>query len=214
MARIRTIKPEFFTDAVLVEVSMSARLLFIGTWVFADDFGNLERSAKQLKLRVFPADVLDVEPLIQELIAHRLLVEYSVSDRKYLHIPGFTRHQKIDRPSAPRCPLHESSTMTHRGLALEGKGKEGKGSVDDGFASWWAEYPKKVAKGDAEKAWLRIKPDAALIETMIAAVLRQRQSPQWTKDGDKFIPHPATWLNGRRWEDESSAQKRLDDGAL
>ena len=70
------------------------------------------------------------------------------------------------------------------------------------FDLFWSAYPKKKAKGDAEKAWAKVKPDHALSELIIAAVLAQKLSADWTKDGGKFIPHPATWLNAKRWEDE------------
>ena len=61
MARIRTVKPEFWTDRRVGECSPNARLLFIATWNFADDHGGLDRSAKQLKAQgyrfVGPASV-------------------------------------------------------------------------------------------------------------------------------------------------------------
>lgn len=142
MARIRTIKPEFWTDEAITECSLSARLLFIGMWNFADDAGNLDRSAKQLKIRIFPTDKLDCEPLIQELIAHGLLIEYSVSDKKYLHIPGFAEHQVINRPSKPTCPDYQDSLRTHatltepsvngHGMLHEDSGLLGKGSIGKG----------------------------------------------------------------------------------
>jgi hypothetical protein len=59
MARIRTIKPDFWTDEALADCSPTARLLFIATWSFADDHGNLERSARQLKAQAFPYDNID-----------------------------------------------------------------------------------------------------------------------------------------------------------
>ena len=131
MARIRTIKPEFWSDDIITECSLSARLLFIGTWNFADDRGNLDRSAKQIKARVFPVDAIDCEPLLKELIAHGLLIEYSVSGKTYLHINGFEKHQVINRPSNPTCPEYapelasaQHSVSTHTPLTLEGKGKE------------------------------------------------------------------------------------------
>lgn len=128
MARIRSIKPEFFTDEKLIECSTSARLLFVGVLVFADDEGNLDRSAKQLKVQVFPADNIDCEPLLQELMARELLVEYSSSGKNYLHVKSFKKHQKIDRPSKPRFPLYEESLRTQRPLVEdslpEGKGRE------------------------------------------------------------------------------------------
>jgi len=128
MARIRTIKPDFWTDEKLTECSISARLLFIGTWNFADDNGNLDRSAKQIKARVFPLEQLDCEPLLQELIAQQLLIEYSYEDRLYLHIQGFNKHQLINRPSKPTCPLFDDSLRTHGVLITEGRKerKEGK----------------------------------------------------------------------------------------
>ncbi|BDH46429.1 hypothetical protein TUM12370_24730 [Salmonella enterica subsp. enterica serovar Choleraesuis] len=105
MARIRTVKPEFWTDEKVVECSIPARLMFIGLFNFANDRGCLERSPKRLKMQIFPADVIDCEPLIKELIAHGLLTEYSVSGNEYLHIKGFLRHQKINRPSVSKLPL-------------------------------------------------------------------------------------------------------------
>ncbi|HBT8174813.1 TPA: hypothetical protein MCK47_002473 [Klebsiella pneumoniae] len=148
MARIRTVKPEFWTDEKVVECSIPARLLFIGLFNFANDMGCLERSPKRLKMQIFPADALDCEPLIQELIIHGLLTEYSVNDVCYLQIKGFLKHQKINRPSASKIPLppefteskagkeekrapnqgglSEDSVNPHGGLT-DGKGREGKG---------------------------------------------------------------------------------------
>lgn len=138
MARIRTIKPEFWSDGKIIECSTNARLLFIGTWNFADDFGNLDRSSKQIKAQVFPADSFDCEPLVLELITRELLVEYSTEGKHYLHIQSFAKHQKVDRPGAPRCPPFDTSSIIHRTFdesstsirdGREGKGreKEGKG---------------------------------------------------------------------------------------
>ncbi|HED2345306.1 TPA: hypothetical protein R4Y01_005535 [Serratia marcescens] len=105
MARIRTVKPEFWTDEKVVECSIPARLLFIGLFNFANDKGCLERSPRRIKMQVFPADSMDCEPLLQELITHGLLTEYSVNDVQYLHISGFLKHQKINRPSQTNIPV-------------------------------------------------------------------------------------------------------------
>ncbi|NML34533.1 hypothetical protein [Paraburkholderia antibiotica] len=105
MARIRTIKPDFWTDDKLVELDFATRLFFIGTWNHADDNGNLRRSAKSLKMKIFPADAIDCEPLIQSLITHGMLIEYSVSGADYLHIRCFSKHQVINRKSKSAIPL-------------------------------------------------------------------------------------------------------------
>jgi hypothetical protein len=138
MARIRTVKPEYWTDERVGECSVSARLLFIACWNFSDDHGGLDRSAKQLKAQAFPYDVIDCEPLIQELLNVGLLVEYAVEGKKYLHIKGFQKHQKVEKPAKPRIPLYDESLNTPRVLpessvssavsSSEGNGREGKGS--------------------------------------------------------------------------------------
>lgn len=76
----------------------------------------------------------------------------------------------------------------------------------DGFAAFWAAYPKKAGKADALKAWNKLAPDVVLQEQMGKALEVQKQSQQWRKDGGQYIPMPATWLNGRRWEDEVQTQ--------
>jgi uncharacterized phage protein (TIGR02220 family) len=130
MARIRSIKPDFWTDEKIVELPYEVRLFFIGSWNFADDSGNLQRSAKKLKMQIFPADVIDCEPLIQTLIDAGLFIEYSVNDETFLHIKGFREHQVVNRPSKSSIPAPQESdllsALTESSLT-EGKGEEGKG---------------------------------------------------------------------------------------
>jgi hypothetical protein len=71
-----------------------------------------------------------------------------------------------------------------------------------GFDRFWLAYPKKLAKQAAAKAWRTLAPDVTLELRILGAVDHQRTWDAWTREGGKFIPHPATWLNGRRWEDE------------
>ena len=71
-----------------------------------------------------------------------------------------------------------------------------------GFEAFWSAYPRKTAKTKAAQAFARVKPDEALLGAMLAAIAAQATWEQWEKDGGQFIPHPATWLTGRRWEDQ------------
>lgn len=68
------------------------------------------------------------------------------------------------------------------------------------FSTWYEVYPKKVKRKEAETAWKRLKP--AERKSAIEALPSFIDSDAWTKDGGKFIPYPASWLNARRWEDE------------
>lgn len=71
------------------------------------------------------------------------------------------------------------------------------------FLVFWEAYPKKEAKGDALKAWKKLHPSQTLQQIIIAAIVRQKESPQWKKERGTFIPHPATWLNRAGWDDET-----------
>ena len=75
-----------------------------------------------------------------------------------------------------------------------------------GFNDFWSVYPRKEAKTDAIKAWNKLAPDNLLQAQILKAIQLQRESPQWQEGGGKYIPYPATWLNGRRWEDEPTQQ--------
>lgn len=92
------------------------------------------------------------------------------------------------------------------------KAPKGAGTL---FESFWSAYPKKVGKDDARKAFGRRKPDVAMVAAMVAAIASQASSTAWTKDGGQFIPNPATWLNGGRWQDgETTGAERQWEGAV
>lgn len=77
------------------------------------------------------------------------------------------------------------------------------------FDVFWAACPRKVGKGSAEKAWRKIAPDETLTMQIVKAMTEQRTCEQWTREGGKFIPHPATWLNRKGWLDEATAKPQL-----
>lgn len=70
------------------------------------------------------------------------------------------------------------------------------------FESFWSMYPNKKAKANARKAWNKLKVDGPLYTEIMKGLTLHKKSRDWIKDEGQFIPHPATWLNGRRWEDE------------
>ena len=70
------------------------------------------------------------------------------------------------------------------------------------FDALWEVYPRKVGKEAAFTEFAKIAPDGPLVAVMVGAVERQRQSPQWLRDGGQFIPHPRTWLKQGRWQDD------------
>lgn len=67
------------------------------------------------------------------------------------------------------------------------------------FESWYQIYPRKVKRADAEKAWNDLNPSEDLIQKMTAKVQEWTGSDSWIEE--RFIPHPSTWINGKRWTD-------------
>lgn len=67
------------------------------------------------------------------------------------------------------------------------------------FLEFWNLYPKKKKKKEALNAWLKVAPP---IQPVLNAIMWQKQQQDWVKEDGKFIPHPATYINGHRWEDE------------
>jgi hypothetical protein len=72
------------------------------------------------------------------------------------------------------------------------------------FDQWWRAYPQRINQPAAWAAWQRLRPvpDPALLERMLQTLAWQRREPSWLKDSGQFIPWPANYLKGRRWEDE------------
>ena len=79
----------------------------------------------------------------------------------------------------------------------------GKLPYSHAFLTFWNAYPRKVGKGAAWRAWQQSKAILPPMEALLTAVQAQAASEQWQKDGGQYIPHPATWLRQRRWEDEA-----------
>ena len=73
---------------------------------------------------------------------------------------------------------------------------------DKNFDIFWSEYPYRHSKGTARRAWKKLKMTTELFSKIISAVRKQKRWINWTKENGKYIPLPATWLNGERWLDE------------
>lgn len=78
------------------------------------------------------------------------------------------------------------------------------------FERFWSAYPKKVGKDAARRWWGKRKPDDAMLAAMLAAIAVQAKSAQWAKDGGQYIPHPTTWLNEGRWQDDAGGNAKAE----
>ncbi len=135
MARIRTVKPEFWSSEQVMECSPMARLLFIGLWNFCDDAGNHVASAKTVKAEIFPGDDIsstDVQGMLDELSSNSLIAFYTNGDKEFLHVTGWRKHQKIDKPTYKHPAFSEDDRRAVvEASPPEGKGREGKGREEE-----------------------------------------------------------------------------------
>lgn len=123
MARIRTIKPDFWGDSKTARCSRDARLLFLGLLNESDDAGRQLGNARKVAGSVFPNDD-DVSPKmvdkwLTELERERFIVRYAVDNVQYVAIVGFTKHQKISHPTPSRLPAPSDMLLRTSGIPPE-----------------------------------------------------------------------------------------------
>ena len=102
MARIRTIKPQFWDDAKIGRIPRDARLLYIGLWTFADDLGVVIADPVWLKSKIFPYDRIQIQQLeawLGLLKKTGFISLLSVKSESFYYLPTFSRHQIINRPN-------------------------------------------------------------------------------------------------------------------
>lgn len=205
MARIRTIKPEFWTSEQVVECSPTARLLFIGIWNFCDDAGVHPASAMRIKMQIFPADgisVVDVEDMLDELLQAGLLIQYEAEGKSYYQVTGW-QHQKIDKPNfrypsptGSRTVVEHSATVHPRNGNGNRKGMEGSlrstvDSDDQRFEVAEEELPlvraraNKVAIAIGKRASL--EQDRSLVAKAAILSLHAPFSEHWLMDAAEGV---------------------------
>jgi hypothetical protein len=116
MARIRTIKPEFFTSLTVASLRIETRLTFVGLWTHVDDYGRCVDDARLVKAALWPLDdrvASDVEEDLAELAEAGLIVRYRAGRRTYLAVTGWAEHQKVSHPSKSRIPAPPDAPDGH-----------------------------------------------------------------------------------------------------
>lgn len=150
MARIRTIKPTFFTSLTIADLTPEQRLTFIGLWTHVDDDGRCVDDPRLIKAAIWPLDdraAADIEVDLKALSESSLIVRYILNRKRFLAVSSWHEHQRINRPTPSELPDpedceilpppppptcgNEGSESTHAHLSEsslpERKGREGKG---------------------------------------------------------------------------------------
>lgn len=221
----RILKESICTSDNLDTLSAFHETVFYRLIVNVDDYGRMDARPKILAARLFPLKDIrasQMEDALRALTSAELVILYTVDGKPFLQMKTWDRHQTV-RATKSRYPSPEDGEITSASTCMQLQADASECSRnpnrirnrnpnpnpnaharEDGFFDeFWAIYPKKQDKQHAKKAFEKINPDRSLLDKMISAVKQWSQSQQWTKDGGQFIPMPATWLNGKRWEDEA-----------
>lgn len=145
MARIRTIKPEFFTSLTVADLTPEQRLTFVGLWTHVDDAGRCVDDPRLIKAAIWPLDdrtAADIEIDLKALTESSLITRYTLKQRRYIAVTNWREHQRINRPTKSKLPApdeaerpdpepptsgNENSHTTH-GELTEDSPQEGKGT--------------------------------------------------------------------------------------
>jgi len=226
MARIRSIKPDFWDSPGTTKASLRARLLYIAMWNYADDWGVGDGNLRRLASFAFPSDESsDVEPrnfrrLASEVAECYGVQWYEVDGRPFYAIPSWEKHQRTEKKAARRNPGPDQGKRSDVGQASEdpppsvGSSEDGsrKGEVGkkdssspatpatpSDFDAWYEQYPRKVGKQGALKAYTKARKTTSAARLLVAV---RRYAADPNLPAKEFIPHPQTWLNEGRWDDE------------
>ena len=227
MPRIRTIKPDLFDDPDVGLLSPLARWLFVGLFTQADRRGRLLDEPQRLRLRLLGFDLkANVDALLDELAAARMVVRYQVDGHRYLQVRSFEKHQRPHpQETESTIPACSSENVKLNGeqcnfTATSSKGTASKPCTDtgslildtgsrtttlageDGFDTFYESYPKHEGKKDAQMAWKKLAPSPELQATILEAIAQQKTGRKWQEG---FAPMPATFIRGERWNDAIDA---------
>jgi hypothetical protein len=249
VARIRSIKPEFWSSPGIEELDPKWRLLFIAMWQWADDYGRGTAEPRELMGFAFPRDEnMTVGEFRRGLGGiHRVfgVKFYHFSKRPYYAIPSWEKHQKIDkRAKASKYPdpddgvefdPENGQVIDHSPVSSMGSSEDSGGSAglsgnsgagtgeqgnrgtgeqrkdlahpsvserpSDRFDEFWSLVPRKVGKDKARTKFAAAVRRTGDAQVVIDGMRRFANDPNLPTD-KQYIPHPATWLEAGRWEDE------------
>lgn len=216
---VRLIREGILTSERVDMLSAPAEVFYRRLLSVVDDFGRYYAKPELLLAAMYPLRIgrvrnADIATWIRCAEEAGLVRRYTANDKDYLEVLDFRQQirSKVSRfPEPPaagamqplsKCLADATQLLTKTKSKTESYIAPSAVVETDGFTRFWAAYPRKKSKGEAEKVWAKIKPGPALVDRIVSAAEVAAKSRDWLKDEGKFIPHPATWLNAKGWEDE------------
>jgi hypothetical protein len=159
----------------------------------------------------------NVQRSIKRLIAHEIVVKIDYKKTPTYRINRRIREWKTY--SKLRPPPNSSQNRLLAVVNIEAHKRKGikkkkiyvrfwfeAVKLQAGWDMFWAVWSKKASKKAAMKAWAKLNPNLELVERICADVSERMESDEWTQEGRRYCPNPATYINGEKWEDEAAQE--------
>lgn len=217
--------------------------LWIHLMIYVDDFGRGDARPAVIRGTCFPFRERlankDIEKGIADLAAAGCVSLYTVDGKPYLQFLNWDKHQRVrqkvskcpepeEKPTSPQyaatcgelpqpaagccnMPQHAARIQNTESRIQNTESESRRDNAREDFDRFWSAYPRKA--GNKQKTFDIFRKIDVPVDTLLEAIEVQKQSAQWTKDNGQFIPYPATWLNGRRWEDQIPVSDSIPKGA-
>ena len=208
--------------------------LWVHLITYVDDYGRGDARPAIIRGAIFPLRERmtnkDIEKGLADLAGAGCVGLYQVDGKPYLYFPNWEEHQRV-RTKVSKCPAPEERDSQEHSAADCGElpqiaariqnpnpesriqnpeSEDPRMRTESDFDLFWKAYPRKVGKQKALKAFKKV---TVPVEALLAAIAVQKQSAQWKKNNGEFIPHPTTWLNEGRWDDELAESSEIPKGA-
>ena len=236
MAIYRQIHVSFWQDGFVLELTPEEKYfyLYLMTNGKTKQCGTYEITKKIMELETgYNRETID--KLLARFIEYNKIEYCEETKEVYLH--NWLKHNFSKSPKVLSCIKKEINEIKHKPFKdatiqyiysldtvsiqwgeeeeeEEEQEEEKEEIYAQRFTEFWLVYPKHKSKGQAEKAFAKLSPNEQLHNVIIQSLERAKTSADWAKDDGKYIPHPATWLNAKGWEDEyipaKGKSKRID----
>lgn len=118
------------------------------------------------------------------------------------NLKRYKNGSKGGRPKTEKKPKENQSKTKYKPNVNDNVNDNVNENIYVYFDAFWKLYPRKVNKKKAKDKFFRICKDENTFNAIMRGLKKQMKSVEWQNDGGKYIPHPTTWLNGERWQDE------------
>jgi len=161
---------------------------------------SLSHLSQELSGRHSKLSVRQVRTSLDKLILTGELTNNSTNKYRLITVNNYSLHQVNDKQADKQVTSKRQTN--DKQMTTNKKGKKVRMKETDiyssSFNSFWNDYPRKIGKRKAFGIWKQ-RGLAKYLPEMLEFIKSAAKTKQWS---DGFIPYPATFLNGNRWEDD------------